>query len=170
MTVAVFIYALCEPSGEVRYVGQSADPATRFNHHRTHGTVNVRAWFSALEAKGTGATLCILREVAPGADADVAERLAIGEQQARGARLLNVQRTGRGQVLDFVPKNLGAKLLSELGIAQHEVARTIGGTQPMVHHWVHGLRLPAARYRAKLEDAYGIYWRLWDQPTVSEAA
>jgi hypothetical protein len=96
--------------------------------------------------------------------------MALGEHLAHGARLLNVHGTGRGYGMRTVanPTNLGAFELVELGLTQQAIASVLGCQQGHVHFWMHGSRLPSAVYRAKIEDAFGIYWRLWDQPIAPE--
>lgn len=44
-----------------------------------------------------------------------------------------------------------------------ELAAELGIDPGMVSRWVGGQRRPEVEYRAKLEDKYGINWRLWDE-------
>ncbi len=166
--VPVFIYSLCEPvSSEVRYIGKSAAPERRLTNHLCAGRNKIAAWVEQLAADGLRPTLCILEVVPPGHDASARERLAIGMHIARGARLLNSEGTpaGRGPRTRIdSPKNMGVVALLNLGITQSAIAAATDSAQSSVCQWMHGRQLPDAITRAKLEDTFGIYWRLWDQP------
>lgn len=165
--VPVFIYGLIDPrDGVVRYVGKSARPEARLVHHRCSGATSVRAWFAELLALGLTPTLTILSTVQPGEDASLYERIAIGSHVARGIRLLNVmgvegERMSRARC---VARNRGAAELIRVGITQIQLAKKTGCSQSVVSQWMNGSQLPSAPLRAKLEDTFGIYWRLWDQP------
>ncbi len=171
--VPVFIYALCEPiSLEVRYIGKSADPESRYSNHLCAGRKKIAAWIEQLAADGLRPTMCTIDVVPPGHDASARERLAIGMHIAHGARLLNSEGTeaGRGPYTKTVsPKSMGAAALLNLDVTQKDIAKAIGGAQSSVSQWIHGVRLPDAPTRARLEDMYGIYWRLWDAPVRSTA-
>jgi transcriptional regulator with XRE-family HTH domain len=43
------------------------------------------------------------------------------------------------------------------------LAGKLGVDPAAVCKWLKGKHVPAARFRAKIEDEYGIGWRLWDQ-------
>lgn len=86
--VTVYVYALCSPGGEVRYIGRSANPRYRLcSHAHRSGARAVRNWIREIRRRGKEPSIRILREVAPGDDAAQAE----GEEIAahRGHRLLN---------------------------------------------------------------------------------
>jgi hypothetical protein len=164
----VFIYALCEPlTSEVRYIGKSATPEKRLIHHLCAGPAKIAAWVDQLAADGLRPLLCILEVVPPGQDAAVRERLALGSHLTRGARLLNSEGTpnGRGPRTRIdSPRNMGVVALLDLGLTQTAIAASAGVIQSNVWSWMHGKQLPDSISRAKLEDTFGIYWRLWDQP------
>lgn len=86
-SVPVFIYGLADPvTGEIRYVGKSANPKGRVGSHGARsGARQVREWIASLRTKPA---LVILLRVEPGQDASVAERCLIGEHD-RDGRLLN---------------------------------------------------------------------------------
>lgn len=174
--VPVYIYALCEPvSGEVRYIGKSANPVARLANHRAGGCKKVVAWIAQLAADGLAPKLCVLEAVQPGQDASARERLAIGRHCAGGARLLNSDGTaaGRGpRARALAPSNQGAAEFTKLTatLTQSQIASSIGVAQSNVSHWMSGRQLPDGVARARLEDTYGIYWRLWDQPLAQESA
>jgi hypothetical protein len=91
-TVEVFIYALTEPdTGEVRYVGKSANPKARLAHHISASrALPIRAWVESLRARGLKPGLRLLHTVEPGEDADMYERHFIAFYDIdRGERLLN---------------------------------------------------------------------------------
>ena len=46
---------------------------------------------------------------------------------------------------------------------QIKVTRATGVKQGVVSRWFSGRRKPDPKQRAKLEDLYGIGWRLWDE-------
>lgn len=77
----------------------------------------------------------------------------------------------KGPVMQVAPTNLGAKALLPIALAssQARVAQQLGCAQAHVWAWLHGARLPSARWRAQLEDAFGIPWRSWDAPTKRKA-
>ena len=93
--VPVFIYALTEPGGAVRYVGKSANPRGRLaSHAHETGAPDVRDWLRALRADGLDVSIVVLHEVPPGVDAAPIERGFIEAYAATGS-LLNVQGTKR---------------------------------------------------------------------------
>jgi transcriptional regulator with XRE-family HTH domain len=66
------------------------------------------------------------------------------------------------------------ELLGERG-APARLAKELDVDPAMVSRWMNGLVSPDTTYRAKLEDEYGIGWRLWDdkleeQPADTERA
>lgn len=167
--VVVYIYALCEPiDGAVRYIGKSSSPEKRLTNHLAAGRHKIAAWVAQLAADGLRPQLCILEAVPAGCDAASRERLAIGTHLARGCRLLNSDGTdaGRGPYsrASDLP-NQGAVSLAALGITQRQIAVAIGCAQSNVSNWFHGKQLPDSVMRARLEDTFGIYWRLWDIPS-----
>ncbi len=48
---------------------------------------------------------------------------------------------------------------------QAELARDFGVGPDRVSRWLSGKHRPDATWRAKLEDKFGIGWRLWDEDT-----
>lgn len=62
--------------------------------------------------------------------------------------------------------NLGAarlqSVMATLVLQVSDVADLMGVDQSVVSRWVRGERRPDPRMRARLEDLYGIGWRLWD--------
>lgn len=67
--VSVFIYALTDPDGAVRYVGKSANPRKRLSSHRHHtASAPVRAWISELRKLDEFPRMKILKEIPPGED------------------------------------------------------------------------------------------------------
>ena len=65
--------------------------------------------------------------------------------------------------------NEGAEALRKLRQPQATIAARIGCSRQHVFNWVHGVALPDGVNRAKLEDAFGIFWRLWDRPVAGAA-
>lgn len=168
--VPVYIYALCEPTtGAVRYIGKSASPEKRLGNHLHAGRYKIAAWVSELAASGLRPVLNIIETVAPGNDASARERLAIAMHLSRGCKLLNSEGThfGRGpqpRPGDFT--NQGAAALAALNLTQMRIAEVISCAQSNVSSWMKCKTLPEPVLRARLEDAFGIYWRLWDAPVV----
>lgn len=53
LNTTVFIYALTEPTGEIRYIGKSIAPARRFLAHLRDKRINHRTcWIKSLRSKG----------------------------------------------------------------------------------------------------------------------
>lgn len=74
--------------------------------------------------------------------------------------------------------NRGAARLAELfegrapgprGGVQQQIADAIGVSQSIVSRWLSGDRRPDPVQRARMEDLYGIGWRLWDQDVEAES-
>jgi ribosome-binding protein aMBF1 (putative translation factor) len=68
--------------------------------------------------------------------------------------------------------NQGARRMREMFPdhgAQTLIAHNVGSTPAVVSRWYRGDRAPDPVMRAKLEDLYGIGWRLWDQDTEEPA-
>jgi transcriptional regulator with XRE-family HTH domain len=59
---------------------------------------------------------------------------------------------GAQRLRKAVPRGEQTKLAGKLGVDPAAVCK-----------WLKGKHVPAARFRAKIEDEYGIGWRLWDQ-------
>ena len=64
------------------------------------------------------------------------------------------------------PASAGAAALLPIAIriGQTQLAKNLGVAQAHVYYWLHGKRLPSARYRARIQDLYGVDWRSWDEP------
>jgi hypothetical protein len=91
--IPVFIYALTEPSGEIRYVGRSENPLSRLYSHLGKGTAPaIRWWIARLAQLDNRPGLLILHEVDPGTDAAPFELYFI-KLHNRAGRLLNVSGT-----------------------------------------------------------------------------
>ena len=87
--VPVYIYALTDPDGTVRYVGKSSNPRGRIASHRARsGARPLRAWFASLALRGEVPRLVTLHTVPPGEDAAPWEVHYIREHRKSG-RLLN---------------------------------------------------------------------------------
>lgn len=99
-SVTVYIYALCEPgTGEIRYVGRSANPPQRLAHHRGKDAARyVHDWIRELEASGATPIIRVLCIVRPGEDAAPHEKRFI--TALCGERLLNVRGTPRPPAKD----------------------------------------------------------------------
>ena len=68
--------------------------------------------------------------------------------------------------------NNGARRLRELFPrrgGQRRVAEAVGVPPGVVSCWYRSLRRPDTVQRAKLEDLYGIGWRLWDTDDAGES-
>jgi transcriptional regulator with XRE-family HTH domain len=64
-----------------------------------------------------------------------------------------------------LPANKGALLLREkLGAhgARAALAKELEVGPDLVSRWLSGERVPNTLHRRRLEDEYGISWRLWD--------
>lgn len=69
--------------------------------------------------------------------------------------------------------NRGAERLAELFPNhgdQKKIAKDVGTDQSVVSRWIRGERKPKVPQRAKLEDLYGIGWRLWDDDVADAAS
>jgi hypothetical protein len=87
------IYCLCDPrTDEIRYVGQSVDPANRLKGHKSDrdGTAK-SAWVAELRSEGLEPTLVVLSTV-PAAEAAMAEQWFIEGYRRGGHPLLNAQK------------------------------------------------------------------------------
>ncbi len=58
--------------------------------------------------------------------------------------------------------------LSERGSAV-ELARKLDVDPSVVSRWVSGQVKPVSKFRAEIEDEFGIGWRLWDEPVEGGA-
>lgn len=87
----VEIYGLCEPSGDLRYIGKAVDARRRFAAHlrETRRRTPVYDWIASLRERGQTPRLVLLERCAE-ADWPERERLAIKVCRAAGMRLLNV--------------------------------------------------------------------------------
>ncbi len=99
----VTIYALCEPdTGEVRYIGRSANPTRRLHAHVSQARqVTHRApsaqWVRGLLAVGVGPSLRVL-EIVNVDDAIMAEERAIARHRSMRCELVNAVTDGRGRL------------------------------------------------------------------------
>lgn len=97
----VSIYALAEPSGEVRYVGKTDWPLWhRLSGHKTKARRSpdtyVSKWVKSLLDAGDEPTIILLEEVAPGDNWATVERYWIKQMRAFGCRLANASDGGEG--------------------------------------------------------------------------
>lgn len=95
MTDTVEIYALCDPSGEIRYIGKANDAKKRFKSHLRDSKrrkTPVYCWIQSLSRKGTLPTIKVLLTV-PSDQWKEAEIALIAEHSKVG-RLLNVAKGG----------------------------------------------------------------------------
>jgi transcriptional regulator with XRE-family HTH domain len=71
------------------------------------------------------------------------------------------------------PTNRGAialKLKLAARGARADLAREFDIEQSLVSHWLSGDRKPDPKNRARIEDGYGVPWRIWDDEfPVAEA-
>lgn len=149
----VYIYALCEPdTGEIRYVGQSNNPAARLTYHLSNSAAaNVRAWVSGLG--GRRPMSVVLGEVsAEDADAEEARFIA----QLRRPRLLNTILAGpkrRIAVADDVPaRGLLHEFMQENNITYRCASKALGGlTHVAVLQWIRGPQRPLEASRQDIE-------------------
>ena len=90
MPETTFIYALkCPVSGEIRYVGKSNDPETRYKKHCSPSTnERKRKWIMWLRSQGRRPELIVLEEV-PRAECKDAENAWIQFFLGTGCKLLN---------------------------------------------------------------------------------
>lgn len=117
----VYIYALCHPATrEPRYIGQSVDPASRYNQHLSDKKGRKAAWITRLKRRQKRPVLLILAFV-PSTSADSIERFLIGFF-GRSCRLLNSQ-PGCKPLYNEAMKAQRVMLPNEL----IEKARQIGG-------------------------------------------
>lgn len=60
--------------------------------------------------------------------------------------------------------NHGARRLRELGLTATKIMQEIDAPDHgMVSRWCRGVRKPDTTWRAKLEETYGVGWKLWDE-------
>lgn len=96
------IYALCDPdTGEVRYIGQTANGMLRPRAHLTPSAGKGRAhyhanWIRSLRRAGKRPTIRVLEEVPNAAALDAAERRWIARGRGLGWRLTNSTDGGDG--------------------------------------------------------------------------
>ena len=95
----VTIYALGDPrSGEIRWVGQTVDPAMRLAHHCSGPGAPTQAWIRELKAAGLRPRMTLLERCAAEESREL-ERCYLETIEASGDRLLNVKwplgRTGK---------------------------------------------------------------------------
>lgn len=91
----IFIYALCEPTGEVRYVGKTVDPTERLRQHLgCNRNRYKRAWLSKLVSAGEKPVLKVLAKV-PAENSFAEERRWMQIFIEQGADLLNHQLGGK---------------------------------------------------------------------------
>jgi hypothetical protein len=89
MPATTFIYALCEPTGEIRYLGISKNPKERFRCHLKDPERNHRTnWISQLREQGQIPRLEILDEI-PDSEWEFWEREYIRVFRAIGIHLTN---------------------------------------------------------------------------------
>ena len=101
MSADVSIYALCDPdTGDVRYIGRTANPKLRLYAHAGHARQGTRhapatEWVRDLLAAGRKPSLRVLDVVSSG-DAAMAEQRTIAAYRAAGCSLVNATHNGAG--------------------------------------------------------------------------
>ena len=94
-----FIYALCEPCGDVRYIGKAKGMRTRFNQHMTTARYGGKAyssqWIASLLRNKEVPSVWIIDEVSEQTGKQ-AERFWIKHFHAGGAKLTNLLSCGEG--------------------------------------------------------------------------
>lgn len=94
-----YIYALCEPSGEVRYIGKADNPKQRFQKHLRNAIRGAATyknnWLRSLMARGQMPVLKILKRVSKRKWQNW-EKLFISRSKESGCRLVNLTEGGEG--------------------------------------------------------------------------
>lgn len=160
----MMIYALTEPTGEIRYVGFAVDAGKRYLTHWNEGVkrTHKNAWLRSLRARGMRPGLVTLEALQPGDDWRLRERHWIAVLRAEGCDLTNGTDGGEGgyiaaaQTLEARIKraasNRGQKRSPEFCAAQSErmTARPVSETtRERIRQVRTGVRIPDAT-RAKL--------------------
>lgn len=97
----VFIYGLMDPTTEeIRYIGKSVEPETRFRSHCNDNRVGIynSRWIQKLARQGLSPRLEILEIIPPGGDWQGAEKRWIAKGRSLGWRLTNITDGGEGVV------------------------------------------------------------------------
>src|SRR5690606_26666241 len=129
-----YIYALTDPDGMPRYVGQSVDPQARLASHLSrHASVAVRQWVDSLRTRGEQPRLTVLYKVSDGESPSDLEKQFIRLLGSAG-KLINFR---PGKDSDVLP---GATALRDWmhhrGLTQSTLASMLGTEQSVVSRWV----------------------------------
>lgn len=111
--MAIYIYALRDPKGEVRYIGKTNDPEKRLRKHisgartrkENHHNAN---WIRTLLAVGQQPTMEVLYSVAPHETWQEVEKYFIDAYRAMGFNLTNILEGG-GAEFDVSPAAVAAR-------------------------------------------------------------
>lgn len=111
--MTIYIYALRDPKGEVRYIGKTNDPEKRLRKHisgartrkENHHNAN---WIRTLLAVGQQPTMEVLYSVAPHETWQEVEKYFIDAYRAMGFNLTNILEGG-GAEFDVSPEAVAAR-------------------------------------------------------------
>jgi ribosomal protein S16 len=155
----IYIYALTDPDGTPRYVGQSNNPHARLSNHTSQfAAPAVRDWVTKLREQGQKPGLCLLYRVTETESAEEAEKRFIRELGTVG-NLLNFRPGKREGVVPAAQKL--RDWLHEQGATQTDFARMLTTDQSVVSRWINGTRVPGVRSALKIQRATGIDPELW---------
>lgn len=152
---SVYIYALTEPDGTPRYVGQTVDIARRFAEHKRGSTsAPVRNWVKRLAARGLEPGLEILHRAQDDECPCRCERRYI---RALRATVLNSDR----KMPPRSPAGIALrKWLDESEMTYAELGARLGVDASLIGRWVH-FGGPSAANAKKLQAVTGIDVALW---------
>ena len=153
--MTVYIYALTEPDGTPRYVGQTADVARRLaEHKRDSASAPVRRWTRSLAARGLEPGLRVLHRVSMGECPFRCERRYIRDLRAtllNGSRKLSPRSPGGIALRSW---------LDESDVTYAELGSRLAVDASLVGRWVH-FGGPGAANAQKLQTVTGIDAALW---------
>lgn len=164
-----FVYALIDPNGWVRYVGQSTEPVRRLGNHLLAGSQLVQGWVRELAARGGAPRFVVLEQCARGL-IDERELMWIARFADAGAPLLNQVDTPvmprASSRTERLRPSTGSKLLS-VACAKHgsirKLSRDLGVANGVVNRWCSGKTRPVTKLRVELEKLLGIPWNAWEE-------